>query len=79
MIIPYSRLRRPAYFFIAFLMICFWGALFISLRQISDLDGRFFRLSLPGLKGLILYEMGDYGGAASAYRDHFKNCTGTGN
>lgn len=41
-------------------------------HQIARMDGRFFRLSEPGIRALLLYLAGDYGGAARGYRAHLK-------
>ncbi|MGH7321669.1 MAG: tetratricopeptide repeat protein, partial [Candidatus Rokuibacteriota bacterium] len=40
----------------------------LSVRHLSRMDERFFRFSFPGLTGLALYLVGDYGKAARAYR-----------
>jgi len=39
------------------------------------MDGRFFQASLPGIRGLTLYAIGDYSRAARAYRDHFREAS----
>jgi tetratricopeptide (TPR) repeat protein len=44
----------------------------LGYRQIARMDGRFFRLSGPGVQGLLLYLTGDYAGAARGYRAHLK-------
>jgi tetratricopeptide (TPR) repeat protein len=44
-------------------------------RQIRQMDERFFQGSLPGVRGLALYAIGDYSGAAMAYRDHFREAS----
>ena len=36
------------------------------------MDERFFQASLPGIRALALYAIGDYSGAAKAYRDHLR-------
>jgi tetratricopeptide (TPR) repeat protein len=41
-------------------------------QQIRQMDERFFQPSLSGIKGLALYMVGDYNGAAKAYRAHFQ-------
>src|SRR5437899_857855 len=41
-------------------------------HQISQMDGRFFQRSTAGAKGLIFYLLGDYSGAAKAYREHWQ-------
>jgi tetratricopeptide (TPR) repeat protein len=38
----------------------------------GNLDERFFRSSLPGTKGLLLYLASDYAGAARAYREDLR-------
>jgi tetratricopeptide (TPR) repeat protein len=40
------------------------------VRQVLQMDGRFFAFSGTGLKGLALYMAGNYDGAARAYRAH---------
>src|SRR5262245_34532186 len=42
------------------------------MHQISGMDPIFFRYSLPGLKGLALYLVGNSDGAAKAYREHWR-------
>jgi tetratricopeptide (TPR) repeat protein len=44
----------------------------LALKQVSQMDGRFFQPSLRGVQGLGLYLVGDYAGAARAYRAHFR-------
>ena len=44
-------------------------------RQIWQMDERFFQGSLPGIRGLALYAIGDYSGAARAYRDHLREAS----
>jgi tetratricopeptide (TPR) repeat protein len=44
----------------------------LAWHHLSKLDGRFFRPSVHGVIGLILYEAGDYSGAADAYRAHLQ-------
>lgn len=53
------------------LLLIFLG--FFLHDQIMQMDGRFFQPSLSGIKGLILYEVGDLSGAADAYRAHFQD------
>jgi tetratricopeptide (TPR) repeat protein len=53
----------------ALLLVFFW--LFIQQR-IFQMDNRFFQPSFSGVKGLFLYELNDYSGAAQAYRAHFR-------
>ena len=45
-----------------------WGC----LRYVRSLDARFLAPSAPGFKGLVLYFVGDYEGAARAYRAHLR-------
>jgi len=42
----------------------------LAWHHLSNLDRRFFQPSVHGVMGLILYEAGDYSGAADAYRAH---------
>jgi tetratricopeptide (TPR) repeat protein len=41
-------------------------------HHLSQMDERFFQPSLWGAKGLVLYFVGDYSGAAEAYRGHLQ-------
>jgi superkiller protein 3 len=45
----------------------------VAHHQIRRMDGRFFRLSVPGVRALLLYFAGDYRGAARGYRAHLKS------
>lgn len=45
---------------------------FLARQQLSQVDDIFFQPSVPGAKGLSLYLIGDYSGAARAYRAHFR-------
>ncbi|NOY84383.1 MAG: tetratricopeptide repeat protein [Nitrospirae bacterium] len=54
--------------FIAILLVIFWVK---GHQHISQMDKRFFQPSLQGIQGLFLYEIGNYKGAAGAYRAHF--------
>lgn len=63
------RIGRRERIVLALLTVVLW----IAVRhQIARMDGRFFQPSLSGVKGLVLYMMGDYSGAADAYRAHFQ-------
>jgi len=54
--------------FIAILLVISW----VKVHQhISQMDRRFFQPSLQGIQALLLYEIGNYKGAAEAYRAHF--------
>lgn len=65
--IPYLKFNRHV--ILALLLVFLW--VFIQHR-LFQIDGRFFQLSFSGIKGLALYEVGDYSGAAKAYRAHFR-------
>jgi hypothetical protein len=67
MTIPYPKVNRHAA--MALLLVFLW--LFIQHRMFQ-MDGRFFQPSFSGIKGLFLYEIDDYSGAAKAYRAHFR-------
>ena len=41
-------------------------------HEVARMDARFFHASWPGVRGLALYLIGDYGGAARAYRAHLR-------
>jgi tetratricopeptide (TPR) repeat protein len=43
-----------------------------------DLDQRFYRASLPGVRGLLLYLASDYAGAARAYREDLRRAAQAG-
>jgi tetratricopeptide (TPR) repeat protein len=62
--------RRPLLRIAAILAVVV--ASFLGQRQISGMDRIFFQPSLQGLKGLALYLMGGYEGAAKAYRAHWR-------
>jgi len=50
------------------------GVLVIGLlvrHYLAGMDERFFRASLHGAEGLVRYTVGDYAGAARAYRAHY--------
>lgn len=51
---------------------------FMAQRDISRMDPVFFRLSVPGAKGFLLYLAGRYEGAAAAYREHWRNAISAG-
>lgn len=50
-------------------LVLIWSLVY---RHFSQMDGRFFQPSLSGIKGLVLYEIGDLRGAALAYRAHLQ-------
>jgi tetratricopeptide (TPR) repeat protein len=54
------------------MLVFLW--LFIQHRMFQ-MDGRFFQPSFSGIKGLLLYEIDDYSGAAKAYRAHFREAS----
>ena len=45
---------------------------FLARQQLSQMDDTFFQPSVSGMKGLSLYLIGDYSGAAKAYRAHLQ-------
>jgi hypothetical protein len=45
---------------------------FLSKQQASRMDDDLFQRSVQGANALIHYELGDFNGAARAYRAHFK-------
>jgi hypothetical protein len=53
-------------------------ASFMAQRDISRMDPLFFRPSLPGAKGLVLYLGGRYEAAAKSYREHWRAAIGSG-
>jgi tetratricopeptide (TPR) repeat protein len=53
-------------------------ACFLGQREISRMDPIFFRLSVPGAKGVGLYLVGRYERAAKAYREHWRAALATG-
>jgi len=65
--IPYLKFNRHV--ILALILVFLW--VFIQHR-LFQIDGRFFQPSFSGIKGLALYEIGDYRGAAKAYRAHFR-------
>ena len=46
---------------------------FVAQRDVSRMDPLFFRLSVPGAKGLALYAIGRYEASAASYREHWRN------
>lgn len=44
----------------------------LASQHIAQMDGRFFQLSFASIKGLALYTIGNYSGAAKAYRTHLE-------
>lgn len=71
---PYLTSRRGK-IALACILVLAW--VFASYR-ISQLSGWFFQPSLHGARGLALYLLGDYSGAAKAYRAHFREETEAG-
>src|ERR1700682_6205786 len=65
--IPYPKVNR--HIVLVLLLVFLW--IFIQHR-VFQIDGRFFQPSFSGIKGLLFYEMGDYSGAAKAYRAHLR-------
>jgi len=53
-------------------------ASFVAQRDLSRMDPLFFRLSVPGAKGLLFYLAGRYEPAAAAYREHWRAAIGAG-
>jgi len=47
-------------------------ASFLAQREVSRMDPTFFRLSVPGARGLVQYLTGNYDGAAQSYREHWR-------
>jgi tetratricopeptide (TPR) repeat protein len=43
----------------------------LARHYLAGMDERFFRASLPGAEALVRYTVGDYAGAARAYRAHY--------
>jgi len=64
----FFRSRRGAVV-VTIVLVLVW--LFLR-QQVVRMDARFFRLSVPGIHGLLLYLTGDYRGAARAYRAHLR-------
>jgi tetratricopeptide (TPR) repeat protein len=54
--------------FLATIAVISWVNIHQHFTQMDDL---FFQPSLQGMKGLLLYEVGNYNGAVDAYRAHF--------
>ncbi len=67
--IPSINLSRRGRILLAVSLVLIW---ILARQHIAQMDDRFFRLSLPGIKGLVLYTVGDYSGAAKAYRAHLE-------
>jgi tetratricopeptide (TPR) repeat protein len=63
------RLKQNRHTALVLVMVFLW---IYARHRISEMDERFFQPSLLGVKGLALYALGDYGGAADAYRAHFQ-------
>ncbi len=66
---PFTHFSRRGQMTLAVVFVLLW---IVARQQISQMDTRFFQPSLPGIKGLMLYMIGDYNGAAKAYRAHFQ-------
>src|SRR5689334_1133581 len=45
---------------------------FMAQRDVSRMDPVFFRLSVPGAKGLALYVVGRYEASTASYREHWR-------
>ena len=45
---------------------------FLAQREVSRMDPTFFRLSVPGARGLVQYLAGNYDAAAQSYREHWR-------
>lgn len=67
MTIPNLKLNRHVV--LALLLVFLW--VFVQHR-VFQMDGRFFQPSFSGIKGFVLYEIGDYSGSAKAYRAHLR-------
>jgi tetratricopeptide (TPR) repeat protein len=63
------KISPRQYIFLAILMALLWV---LVRHRVAQMDERFFQPSVLGIKGLLLYEAGDYGGAAKTYRANFK-------
>jgi len=63
------NISRRARIILAVGIVLLW---ILVRQQISRMDERFFQPSFPGIKGLALYAIGNYSGAAKAYREHFQ-------
>ena len=67
---PFTRIGLRTWVVIAVaILVLGWGL----FRQLSAMDPRFFLMSSAGLRGLALYLVGDYSGAARSYRVHLKD------
>ncbi len=66
---PLSNHRPRTRLILGVALVFLW--LYVEHR-VSDMDDRFFQASLAGAKGLVLYEVGDYAGAAKAYREDLR-------
>ncbi len=51
---------------------------YFGLQRVGGMSDRFFASTLDGANGLVRYLVGDYIGAARAYRSHYGLCRGTG-
>ena len=58
---------RRVYIVATVTLVLAWWA---GNQYVAHMDDRFFQLSQPGIQGLALYLIGDYSGAAEAYRAH---------
>ncbi len=67
--IPRITISRRGRVILAVAILVLWV---LVRQQISQMDERFFQPSLSGTKGLAFYMVGDYTGAARAYRAHFR-------
>jgi tetratricopeptide (TPR) repeat protein len=66
-----GRRWRPGWRWVAAVVAIGAGAV-ILFGLPGDLDARFYRSSLPGARGLLLYLAGDHAGAARAYREDLR-------
>ena len=69
-----ERSRRVYIVATVTLVLAWWA----GNQYVAHMDDRFFQLSQPGIQGLALYLIGDYSGAAEAYRAHFSEAVGVG-
>lgn len=63
------HISRGGKIFLAFAAVGLWV---LARQQITQMDERFFQPSVSGAKGLALYMIGEYSGAATAYKSHYR-------
>jgi tetratricopeptide (TPR) repeat protein len=63
------HISRGAKIFLVFAAVGLWV---LARQQITQMDERFFQPSVSGAKGLALYMVGEYSGAATAYKSHYQ-------